>query len=129
MPSPVSYSFSAVCRRRGWCSSPLRSGHQRPAGPGDVVIVQKVLESSGAVSWTVLGDDLLPVEPVEAYLAHLSALERSPNTLRAYAQGPELLTWRVRSWGVGLAFDAVADGQVGVGVAGSGLGELLAEGV
>src|SRR5450759_5001118 len=35
MPSPVSYSFSAVCRRRGWCSSPLRSGHQRPAGrPG-----------------------------------------------------------------------------------------------
>jgi len=93
------------------------------------VIVQKVLESSGAVSWTVLGDDLLPVEPVEAYLAHLSALERSPNTLRAYAQGPELLTWRVRSWGVGLAFDAVADGQVGVGVAGSGLGELLAEGV
>src|SRR5674536_268794 len=42
---------------------------------------------------------------------------------------PELLTWRVRSWGVGLAFDAVADGQVGVGVAGSGLGELLAQGV
>src|SRR5664280_2512732 len=37
---------------------------------------------------------------------------------------PELLTWRVRSWGVGLAFDAVPDGQVGVGVAGSGLGEL-----
>src|SRR5664280_631413 len=62
----------------------------RPAGPGDVVIVQKVLESSGAVSWTVLGDDLLPVEPVEAYLAHLSALERSPNTLRAYAQGLKL---------------------------------------
>src|SRR5664280_2625649 len=43
--------------------------------------------------------------------------------------GPELLTWRVRSWGVGLAFDAVTDGQVGVGEAGSGLGELLAEGV
>jgi hypothetical protein len=40
-----------------------------------------------------------------------------------------LLTWRVRSWGIGLAFDAVTDGQVGVGVAGSGLGELLAEGV
>src|SRR5659263_299803 len=42
---------------------------------------------------------------------------------------PELLTWRVRSWGVGLAFDAAADGQVGFGVAGSGLGELLAKGV
>ncbi|HEX2805527.1 MAG TPA: site-specific integrase [Kineosporiaceae bacterium] len=52
--------------------------------------VQKVLASSGEVSWTVLGDDLLPVEPVEAYLAHLSALERSPNTLRAYAHGLKL---------------------------------------
>jgi hypothetical protein len=49
--------------------------------------------------------------------------------LPVLAPAPELLTWRVRSWGVGLAFDAVADGQVGVGVAGSGLGELLAEGV
>jgi integrase/recombinase XerD len=54
------------------------------------VKVQKVLASSSAVSWTVLGDDLLPVEPVEAYLAHLSALERSPNTLRAYAHGLKL---------------------------------------
>jgi len=54
------------------------------------VKVQKVLASSGEVSWTVLGDDGLPVEPVEAYLAHLSALERSPNTLRAYAQGLKL---------------------------------------
>ena len=52
--------------------------------------MQKVLASSGEVSWTVLGDDGLPVEPVEAYLAHLSALERSPNTLRAYAQGLKL---------------------------------------
>jgi hypothetical protein len=55
----------------------------------------------------------------------LGITEEYVSMLRA----PELLTWRVRSWGVGLAFDAVADGQVGVGVAGSGLGELLAEGV
>jgi len=48
---------------------------------------------------------------------------------RLSPRDPELLTWRVRSWGVGLAFDAVTDGQVGVRVAGSGLGELLAEGV
>src|SRR5664280_2557233 len=52
-----------------------------------------------------------------------------PDLRRWTARAPELLTWRVRSWGVGLAFDAVADGQLGVGVAGSGLGELLAEGV
>src|SRR5664280_1139896 len=45
-------------------------------------------------------------------------------SIQAWSVGPELLTWRVRSWGVGLAFDAVPDGQVGVGVAGSGLGEL-----
>lgn len=54
------------------------------------MFVQKVLTPSGAVSWTVVGEDLLPVEPVEAYLAHLSALERSPNTLRAYAQSLKL---------------------------------------
>src|SRR5664280_1910263 len=54
-------------------------------------------------------------------------LTRSP--VGAAGRAPELLTWRVRSWGVGLAFDAVADGQVDLGVAGSGLGELLAKGV
>jgi Phage integrase, N-terminal SAM-like domain len=51
---------------------------------GDAVIVHKVLAGS-AESWTVLGEDGLPAEPAEAYLAHLAALERSPNTLRAYA--------------------------------------------
>ena len=41
--------------------------------------------ATGAQSWTVLDDDFEPVEPIEAYLAHLAALERSPNTIRAYA--------------------------------------------
>jgi len=40
---------------------------------------------TGAESWTVLDDDGRLVEPVERYLAHLTALERSPNTVRAYA--------------------------------------------
>ena len=35
-------------------------------------------------SWTVL-DDSGMVEPVERFLAHLAAVERSPNTVRAYA--------------------------------------------
>ena len=48
--------------------------------------VQQVLAPSGAVSWTVIGSDLRPVEPVERYLAWLSSIERSPNTVRAYAQ-------------------------------------------
>lgn len=55
------------------------------------MVVQKVLApGSGWVSWTVLGEDGLPVAAVEAYLAHLSALERSPNTVRAYAQSLQL---------------------------------------
>jgi len=33
----------------------------------------------------VLGDDRVVVAPAELYLAYLTALERSPNTVRAYA--------------------------------------------
>jgi integrase/recombinase XerD len=36
-------------------------------------------------SWTVLGDDWLPVLPVEQSLSHLSDQRRSPNTVKAYA--------------------------------------------
>lgn len=50
------------------------------------MIVQKVvMPVTGAVSWTLLGDDGDVVAPVESYLAYLAALERSPNTQRAYA--------------------------------------------
>jgi len=38
---------------------------------------------TGAESWTVLGDDGAVVAPAERYLAYLSGLERSPNTVRA----------------------------------------------
>jgi len=49
------------------------------------MIVQRVvMPVTEAVSWTVL-DDGVPVEPAEKYLAYLAALERSPNTVRAYA--------------------------------------------
>src|ERR1035437_3786211 len=55
------------------------------------VIVQRVvMPASGAVSWTVLGDDGWPVAAVESYLAYLAALERSPNTQRAYATSLKL---------------------------------------
>ena len=47
--------------------------------------VQRVLAPSGVVSWTVIGSDLRPVGPVERYLAWLADIERSPNTVRAYA--------------------------------------------
>jgi len=29
-------------------------------------------------SWTVIGDDHVPVEPVERFLAYLTSVERSP---------------------------------------------------
>jgi integrase len=50
------------------------------------MLVQRVLmPTSGAESWTVLDDNGEVVEPVERYLAYLAAIERSPNTVRAYA--------------------------------------------
>ena len=50
------------------------------------MLVQRVAPSGSRVeSWTVLGDDDVPVEPVEGYLAYPTAVERSPNTVKAYA--------------------------------------------
>jgi site-specific recombinase XerD len=48
--------------------------------------VQRVaMPASRAESWAVLGDDDVPVEPVERFLAYLTDIERSPNTVKAYA--------------------------------------------
>jgi integrase/recombinase XerD len=48
--------------------------------------VQRVaMPASGEESWVLLGDDGSPVEPVERYLAYLTDIERSPNTVKAYA--------------------------------------------
>ncbi|HEX9515332.1 MAG TPA: site-specific integrase [Streptosporangiaceae bacterium] len=50
------------------------------------MLVQRVLMPvGGRESWTLLGDDGEVVEPAERYLACLAAIERSPNTVRAYA--------------------------------------------
>ena len=46
--------------------------------------VQRVVER-GLESWTVIGPDRRPVEPVDRYLAWLTHVEKSPNTVRAYA--------------------------------------------
>jgi hypothetical protein len=48
--------------------------------------VQRVaVPCSRVESWTVLGDDDVLVEPVERYLAYLTAIERSPSTVKASA--------------------------------------------
>jgi integrase/recombinase XerD len=42
-------------------------------------------------SWTVLGEDQLPIQPVERFLAYLASIEKSPNTIKGYAQ--DLKDW------------------------------------
>jgi len=54
--------------------------------------VQRVLmPGTGFESWTVLGDDHLPVEPIERFLSYLASVEKSPNTVKAYAH--DLKDW------------------------------------
>lgn len=48
--------------------------------------VQRVaMPTTRVESWTVLGSDDVPIEPVERFLAYLTDIERSPNTVKAYA--------------------------------------------
>lgn len=54
--------------------------------------VQRVRAPGSLVeSWTLLGAGHRPVEPVERWLAYLSATERSPNTVKGYAH--DLKDW------------------------------------
>lgn len=54
--------------------------------------VQRVLmPGRGFESWTVLGEDLIPVEPIERFLSYLTSIEKSPNTIKAYAH--DLKDW------------------------------------
>jgi len=73
--------------------------------------VQRVLAPAGGESWTVIGGDRRPVEPIECYLAWLSRIERSPNTVRAYAR--DLKTLWVFLEGRGVRWDQVTLEQVG----------------
>jgi integrase/recombinase XerD len=63
--------------------------------------VQRVLmPDSETESWTLLGDDHAPVESVERFLAYLASIERSPNTIKAYAH--DLKDWFTYLAGHGL---------------------------
>ncbi|MGW6805825.1 hypothetical protein [Streptomyces sp. NPDC055039] len=67
------------------------------------MLLQRVLmPDSSLESWTVLGDEGGIVEPIERYLAYLTDIERSPNTIRAYAHALKLR---------GLAFSGQASGR------------------
>jgi len=55
-----------------------------------VRVQRMVMPVTGVQSWTVVNDEFVTVAPVETYLAHLAAIERSPNTVKAYAHGLRL---------------------------------------
>ena len=56
-----------------------------------MLVTRVVSPVSSCESWTVVGDDDRTVEPVELYLAYLTGVERSPNTVKAYAH--DLKDW------------------------------------
>ena len=71
--------------------------------------VQAVDVAGGERTWTVLGDDHLPVAPIEEFLEHHRVLGSSPNTVRSYAKGLQL-------WWVHLACEGVGWEDPSVGV-------------
>jgi len=76
------------------------------------MLVQRVVAPvSGAVSWTVVDEHFDPVGPAEADLAHLDAIERSPNTVRAYASSLRL--WFEHLARRGVAWDGMVLDDVG----------------
>ena len=65
--------------------------------------VQRVaMPGSRVESWTILGDDDVPVGPAERWLAYLTSIGRSPNTVKAYAHDLKdflvFLACRGRDW-------------------------------
>jgi integrase/recombinase XerD len=70
------------------------------------------LPSRGVESWMVVGPDHRPVEVVDAFLAWLTWIERSPNTVEAYARDLKVF-WTFLA-ARGLAWDAVTIAELGV---------------
>lgn len=64
--------------------------------------VQRVQIEGDEATWTVLGDDFLPIPDVELYLEHLRQTGHSPNTVKSYCRSLQLwwdfLRLRERPW-------------------------------
>jgi site-specific recombinase XerD len=80
--------WKSPIRRGGWDYLLLSITE---SGRCQLRVQRVVMPEAGFESWTVLGDDQLPVEPVERFLAYLASIEKSPNTIRAYAH--DLKDW------------------------------------
>ena len=67
-----------------------------------MVRVQRIQIDGFDDSWTVLGDNHLPIVPVEMFLEHLRQTGASPNTVKSYSRALELwwrhLALRGRTW-------------------------------
>ena len=119
--SGAARAVSLTCMRSAWgpgirlvdvviCGRPSR----RCLG-GPVLVQRVVMPASQRESWTVLGEDAVPVGPVERYLAYLTDIERSPNTVKAYAH--DLKDWFVFLGGRGRDWREVRLEDVGEFVA------------
>ncbi|WP_414590010.1 site-specific integrase [Scytonema sp. PCC 10023] len=67
---------------------------------------------SDRVSWLVLDDGYLPIQPIQSYLQYLESLERSPNTIQAYAGHLKLYWEFLRDYSidwVDISLDKLAD--------------------
>ena len=69
------------------------------------------MPSSGVESWTVIGPDRAPVAVVDEFLAWLTRIERSPNTVEAYARDLKAFWSFLARRGV--AWDAVTVAELG----------------
>lgn len=74
-------------------------------------VAQRVVLPDGREAWTVLEAGGGEVGPATAFLRYLHRIERSPNTLRAYAHDLKLF-WEFLA-GRGVAWDAVAVADLG----------------
>ena len=67
-----------------------------------MVRVQRVQSDGAETTWTVLGDDFLPIPEVELYFEHLRQTDSSPNTVKSYSRALclwwEFLGLRGRAW-------------------------------
>ena len=76
-----------------------------------MLVVKVVSPLSSRESFTVLGEDDVPVAPVERYLKYLTDIERSPNTIKAYAH--DLKDWFTFLGGRGLDWQSVSLEDIG----------------
>ena len=78
---------------------------------GRYVVRRVWLPSRGVESWTVVDPDRCPVEAVDAFLGWLPWIERSPNTVEAYAR--DLKAFWTFLAARGLAWEAVTVAELG----------------